>query len=116
HPAPGEAGGQRMVDHGRRLEPAERSVGTGGDAADAAVGLVAPVIEAGALGEVVGLVGETRAQAAGVGFLQAHDVVRAGELRDLVQRAALVAAGQHVRPAPGDVVAIAAGTGTGLDV
>src|SRR5690606_39842679 len=93
----------------------EQAVGAGGELAHAAVGLVGPVVEAAALGQVVGLVGEARAPAAGVGFLQAHDVVAAGQAGDGVEHAALVAGGQHVRPASGGVVAVAAGAGAGLD-
>ena len=73
--------GQRMVEHFHRLEPAEQAVRAGGDAADAAIGLVAPEIEAAAFGEVVRLVGETRTPAAGIAFLQSDDVVAAGEAR-----------------------------------
>src|SRR5690606_19691801 len=82
----------------------------------APVGLVAPVVETAAFGQVVGLVGEARAPAARVAFLQADDVVAAGQLGDRVERAALVARRQHVRPAAHRVVAVAARAGAGLDV
>ena len=94
--AAAEAAGQRVVDDFARFELAQQAVGAGGDAANPAVGLVAPVIEAGALGEVMGLVGETRAQAAGVAFVEADDVLAAGQLGDEVQAATLVAGRQHV--------------------
>ena len=75
HAAAADAARQRVVDHLARLQLAQQAVGAGGDAADAAVGLVAPVVEAAALGEVVGLVGEARAQAARVALVEADDVV-----------------------------------------
>jgi len=40
---------------------------------------VAPEVETRALGQVVGLVGEARAPAARVAFLQADDVVQGGQ-------------------------------------
>src|SRR3546814_6611721 len=49
-----------------RSELAQQAVGAGGETADAAVGLVAPVIEAATLGQVMGLVGEPGAQTARV--------------------------------------------------
>src|SRR5690606_23821979 len=98
------------------LKLAQQGVGAGGEAADAAVGLVAPVVEAAALGQVVGLVGEAGPQAARIAFLQSDDVVFAGQARDLVERAALVARRQHVRPAAGHIVVVAARAGAGLDV
>ena len=70
----------------------------------------------GALREVVGLGGEAGTQAARIGFLQSDDVMRAGQLRDLVERAALVASRQHMRPAARDIVAVSARAGAGLDV
>src|SRR3970282_1321979 len=76
----------------------------------------APVVEAAGLGEVMGLVGETRAQAAGIGLVEADDVVTASQLRDRAQAAALVAGGEHVRPAARDVIAVAARAGACLDV
>src|SRR5688572_19246185 len=105
-----------MVDDLARLQLAQQPVGAGGDAADAAVGLVAPVVEATALGEVMGLVGKTRAQAARVAFVESDDVVRAGELGDGIEAAALVARRQHVRPAARDVVVVAARARPRLDV
>ena len=116
HAAAGDAAGQRMVGDFQRLELAEQAVGAGGDAAHAPVGLVAPVIEATAFGQVMGLVGEAGAPAAGIAFLQADDVVAAGEFGDGVERAALVARRQHVRPAARRVVAVATRAGAGLDV
>src|SRR5690606_9559581 len=108
--------GQRVVADAHRLELAQQAVGAGGHAADAAVGLVGPVVEAGALGQVVGLVGEARTQAARVGLLQADDVVLRGQFGDRIQAGALAPGRQRVRPAAGHVVAVAAGAGAGLDV
>src|SRR5699024_1736053 len=54
--------------------------------------------------------------AAGIALLQADDVVVAGQLGNLVQRLALAAGRQHVRPAAHGVIAVAAGAGAGLDV
>ncbi|MNU96089.1 hypothetical protein D3C71_861160 [compost metagenome] len=78
HAASAQAAGQGVVLYFHRLQPAEQAIGAGGHAAHAAVGLVAPIVEAGPLRQVMGLVGEARAQAAGVGLLQAHDVATAG--------------------------------------
>src|SRR5690606_32714589 len=105
-----------MIHHLHRLVAAEQRVGAGGDVGDLAIGLVGPVVEAAALGQVVGLVGEARAPAARVAFLQADDVVGARQLGDLVQRLALATHRQHVRPAAHGVIAVAAGAGAGLDV
>src|SRR5690606_38319613 len=105
-----------MIHHLHRLVAAEQRVGAGGDVGDLAIGLVGPVVEAAALGQVVGLVGEARAPAARVAFLQADDVVGARQLGDLVQRLALATHRQHVRPAAHRVIAVAAGAGAGLDV
>src|SRR3546814_21058839 len=80
------------------------------------VWLVAPVVEAAAFGQVVGLVGEARAPAARVAFLQPDDVVAAGKLGDRVERAALVARRQPVRPAAHRVIAVAPRAGAGLAV
>src|SRR3546814_20013970 len=99
-----------------RSELAQQAVGAGGETADAAVGLVAPVIEAATLGQVMGLVGEPGAQTARLAFLQADDVVFAGQARNRVERAALVAGRQHVRPAARDLLAVAARAGAGLAV
>ncbi len=116
HAASADAAGQGVILHFHRFQPAEQAIGAGRDPAHAPVGLVAPVVEAGALGQVVGLVGETRAQAAGVGLLQADDVAAAGEPGDRIQAGALAARRQRVRPAAGHVVAVAARAGAGLDV
>src|SRR5690606_6108891 len=51
-----------------------------------------------------------------IGLLQADDVVAGGQLRDRVQAGALAPGGQRVRPAAGDVVAVTAGAGGGLEV
>jgi hypothetical protein len=80
HAAPADAAGQGVVLHFHRFQLAQQAVGAGGDPAHAPVRLVAPVVEAGALGQVVGLVGEARAQAARVGLLQADDVMFARQV------------------------------------
>ena len=116
YPAPLDPAGQCMVFHQARFQLAEQAVGAGRHATHAAVGLVAPVGEAGAFGQVMGLVGETGAQTARIGFLQADDVVPPGQDRDGVQGAAFVAGGQHVRPAAGHVVVVTAGAGSRLDI
>src|SRR3546814_902619 len=80
HAAAGNPAGQGVVGHLQRLELAQQAVGAGGHVAHAPVWLVAPVVEAAAFGQVVGLVGEARAPAARVAFLQPDDVVAAGKL------------------------------------
>ena len=108
--------GQRMLFDPFGFQLAQQAVGAGGDAAHPAVGLVAPVGEATALRQIVGLVGEAGAQAARIRLLQADDVVAAREFGDQIQRAALVAGRQYVRPAAGHVVLVAAGARTRLDI
>src|SRR4249919_185551 len=115
YPAAGDAARQGVVDDLDRFQLAQQAIGAGGDATDTTVGLVAPVVEAATLGQVVRLVGEPRAQAAGVALVEADDVVFAGQLRDGVQAQAL-AHRQHVRPAAGGVVAVATRARAGLDV
>ena len=55
YPAPGDPARQRVVHDFHRLQLAQQTVGAGGEAADAAVGLVAPVIEAAALSDHLAL-------------------------------------------------------------
>src|SRR6478735_3045186 len=116
HAAPAHAAGQGMVVHFDGLELRQQPVRAGGETADVAVGLVAPVRETPALREVMRLVGEPRAQAPGVAFVEADDVVAARQLRDRIQAAALVARGQHVRPTARRVIRVTPGARPGLDV
>jgi len=97
------------------LQATEQGIAAAGDAHDAPVRLVAEIRELAAFGEIVALVAEARAQAARVAFLQADDIERRKKLGKGVEVRAL-AAGQHVRPAAGDVFAVGARAGTGLDV
>ena len=115
HAAAGDAAGQGVIEHFGRFHPAQQRVAAARDARDAPVRLVAPERELRLFGQVIGLVGETRTQAARVRFLQPHHVVIAGHLRQRVEVDAL-AVGQHVRPAAGDVVAVGARARTGLDI
>ncbi len=96
HAAPADTAGQGMVLHFHRFQLAQQTVGAGGDAAHAPVRLMAPVIEAGALGQVMGLVGEARAQAARVGLLQADDVMTARQSGNRVKAAALATRRQRM--------------------
>ncbi len=96
HAAPADAAGQGVILHFNRFQLAQQAVGAGGDPTHAPVRLVAPVIEAGALGQIVGLVGEARAQAARVGLLQADDVMVARQGGDRVKAAALATRRQRM--------------------
>ena len=96
HAAPADTAGQGVVLHFHRFQLAQQAVGAGGDATHAPVRLVAPVIEAGALGQVMGLVGEARAQAARVGLLQADDVMTARQSGNRVKAAALATRRQRM--------------------
>jgi len=96
HAAPADAAGQGVVLYFHRFQLAQQPVGAGCHSAHAPVRLVAPVIEAGTLGQVVGLVGEARPQAARVGLLQADDVMAARQGGDRVQAAALASRRQRM--------------------
>jgi len=96
HAAPADAAGQGVILHFNRFQLAQQAIGAGCDPAHAPVRLVTPVVEAGALGQVVGLVGEARTQAARVGLLQADDVMVARQRGDRVQAAALATRRQRM--------------------
>ncbi|KAG1252471.1 hypothetical protein G6F66_015204 [Rhizopus arrhizus] len=96
HAAPADAAGQGVVLHFHRFQLAQQPVGAGGAPTPAPGRLGAPVIEAGALGQVMGLVGEARAQAARVGLLQADDVMFARQGGNRVKAAALATRRQRM--------------------
>ena len=113
--APGNASGQRIVEHFARLVAREQAVARGRELGHAPVRLVSPIRELRSLREVLRLVEEARAQAAGVGFLQCDEVEVAEQARELIEILAL-AVRQHVLPAVRDVVAIALDAAAGEDV
>src|SRR6185312_13054150 len=80
------------------------------------VRLVAPVRHDGGFGEVAGLVEEARAQAAGVGFLQADHVELRQQRGEAVEVVDLAAPRQYRIEAAGDVFAVALHAGAGEDV
>src|SRR3546814_7098545 len=67
------------------------------------------------LGQVMGLVHESGAQATWVGLLQSNQVVAGDQAREGIQHAAF-AGWQHIAPATGDVVTVACGARACLNV
>ncbi len=107
---------QLVVGYLGGLEAGEEAVAVAGDDADVAVHLPVPVGKVGTVGQVLGDVHETAAQAARVHFLQAHHVETREQGRDAVQVLHARPVGQHVFPSLGDIVTVACRVHTHLDV
>jgi len=86
------------------------------DATDAPVGLVVPERQPGFFAQVFRQVHVTAAQAAGIQFLQTDDVVLLHQVADAIEVAEALCMRQHVFPAVRDVVAVAGGADSGLNV
>ena len=107
---------QGMIGDIDRFNPAQQAIRAGSKAADAAVGLMAPVREAGAFGQVMRLIGKARAQTARIAFVQTDDVVLGRQRGDRIQRTALASCRKRMRPTAGEVIAVASGTGSRLNI
>ena len=114
--AAGDPAGQRVIKHRMRLQPADQAVRRMGQPRHRPVRLVAPERHAGGFGKVAGLVEKARAQAAGIGLLQADQVELRQHLGQPVEVVHLAATGQHRVDAAGDVLAVALHAAAGQDV
>ena len=99
-----------------RPDAAQHAVAVLRQHAHIAIDLPIPVRIATAMGEVLGHVDESAAQAARIDFLKTDQVVAAQHFGDEVQIAQPLAIRQQVLPALGHVFAIVPGIDTGLDV
>lgn len=87
-----------------------------GDTPEVAVELLVPVGERPQLGQVLDLIDVAGTQAAAVGFLEGDEVVVGEQFADPLQVGRPPRVGQQVLPTAGQVVAVALGADTDLDV
>lgn len=98
------------------LEAAEHAVAVLGETPEVAVELLVPVRKCPELGQMFDLIDVTRAQAAAIGFLQGHQIEVTEQFADPLQVAGPPIVRQQVLPTAGQVVPIALGADTDLDI
>ena len=107
---------QRMIFNRPRAQAAEHAIAVLAEATEIAIELLIPVGEGTELRQVFNLIDVAGSQAAAVGFLQGDQIEVAQQIADLLQIVSTPGVRQQVLPAPGQVVPIALGTDTDLNV
>src|SRR5471032_817911 len=108
--------GQWMVFYRPWAQAAEHAVAVLAKMPEVAIELLIPVRERPELGKVFDLIDVARSQAAAIGFLECDQIEVAQQVADLLQVTGTAVVRQQVLPATCQVMPIALGTDTDLNV
>ena len=105
-----------MIFNRRRTQPAEHAIAVLGQATQIAIELLIPVREFALLGQVLDLIDVAGSKAATISFLQSDQIEVAQQVAYLVQVTGPPFVWQYMLPAAGQVMTVALGTVTDLDI
>ncbi|KPX88228.1 Uncharacterized protein ALO64_05504 [Pseudomonas meliae] len=104
-----------MLDLGR-AQATQHTIAVLGEATEIAIELLIPVRKATQLSKVLDLIDEAGTHAAAIDFLQRHQIEIVDQIADFLQVACPAAMWQQMLPAARQVVVVALGTDTHLDI